>query len=101
MMLPTPPVALENICSVIYANTRYTFSLGAFQALPLQEGGQWQTLQTVEPVTGGVCVGSTPEDPNQAGLYIVVGKGTTPGYQGLQKYTYSTGKWESISPVDP
>ncbi|KAK1768387.1 hypothetical protein QBC33DRAFT_375177 [Phialemonium atrogriseum] len=101
MPLPNPPVALDNACSVIFNNTLYTFSAAAFQALPLSPGAKWKKLPHGEKVTGGVCVGSTPGDPKLAGLYVVGGKGKTPGYQGLQKFTYSTGKWEAITPETP
>jgi hypothetical protein len=101
MPIPVPPVPLENICSVIFNSTLYTYSAGAFQSLQLSEGATWKSLPGGEPVTGGVCVGSTPKDSSQAGLYIVGGKGTTAGYHGLQKYTYATGKWESIKLKDP
>ncbi|KAL0939256.1 pre-mRNA splicing factor clf1 [Colletotrichum truncatum] len=100
MTLPEPPVALDNICSVIYNNVLYTYSANAFQSLSLEEGAKWKTLEQGEKVTGGVCVGSNPKDPSQAGLYIVGGKGTSASYRGLQKYTYATGKWESIQPQD-
>ncbi|KAF5527027.1 hypothetical protein CGCA056_v000966 [Colletotrichum aenigma] len=100
MTLPEPPVALNNICSVIHDNVLYTYSAEAFQSLSLTEGAKWKTLTQGEKVTGGVCVGSNPTDASQAGLYIVGGKGTSTDYRGLQKYTFATGKWESIQPQD-
>ncbi|GKT83045.1 pre-mRNA splicing factor CLF1 [Colletotrichum tofieldiae] len=101
MKLPEPKVALENICSVIHDNVLYTYAAGAFQSLALEEGAEWKTLSQGESVTGAVCVGSTPKDASQAGLYIVGGKATSADYRGLQKFTYATGKWESITPQDP
>ncbi|KAK2059936.1 pre-mRNA splicing factor CLF1 [Colletotrichum caudatum] len=101
MKVPEPKVALENICSVIHDNILYTYSAGAFQSLALEQGAEWKTLAQGEAVTGAVCVGSTPKDPSQAGLYIVGGKAASADYRGLQKFTYSTGKWESITPQDP
>ncbi|KAF6813615.1 pre-mRNA splicing factor clf1 [Colletotrichum sojae] len=100
MTLPKPPVALDNICSVIHDNVLYTYSANAFQSLSLEEGAKWKTLAQGESVTGAVCVGSNPKDPSQAGLYIVGGKATSADYRGLQKFTYATGKWESIQPQD-
>lgn len=96
--IPIPPVPLDGICSVIFNKTLYTYSAGAFQSLSLSEGAQWKTLPAGEPVTGGVCVGSTPTDPSQAALFIVGGKASSPGYRGLQKFVYSKGVWETISP---
>ncbi|KAK6226818.1 pre-mRNA splicing factor CLF1 [Colletotrichum tabaci] len=101
MKLPEPKVALENICSVIHDNILYTYAAGAFQSLALEEGAKWKTLTQGESVTGAVCVGSNPKDASQAGLYIVGGKGASADYRGLQKFTYATGKWESITPQDP
>jgi len=97
MPLPKPPVALDDICSVIWNNTLYTYSPNAFQALPLTPGGNWTQLPQGEKVTGGACVGSTPADARAAGFYVVGGKGTNADYQGLQKFTYATGKWEAIA----
>ncbi|OLN81391.1 hypothetical protein CCHL11_09966 [Colletotrichum chlorophyti] len=97
MTIPEPPVALDGICSVIYENVLYTYSAGAFQSLALEEGAKWKKLTQGEPVSGGVCVGSNPKDPSQAGLYIVGGRATSDTYPGLQKYTYATGKWETIT----
>ncbi|KAL1880513.1 hypothetical protein VTK73DRAFT_5713 [Phialemonium thermophilum] len=101
MPVPRPPVSLHGACSVIFNNTLYTYSADAFQSLSLTPGAKWKKLPQGEPVTGGVCVGSTPGDPTVAGFYVVGGKGTTPDYQGLQKFTYSQGKWETISPLSP
>ncbi|KAB5536365.1 hypothetical protein GE09DRAFT_325428 [Coniochaeta sp. 2T2.1] len=91
MSLPKPKVALDDICSVIHDNTLYTYSPNAFQALELTPGGNWTTLPQGEKVTGGVCVGS------DTGVYVVGGEGSNPDFQGLQKFTYATGKWESIT----
>lgn len=101
MPLPEPPVALDDICAVIWNNTLYTYSRDAFQALPLTPGGNWTQLPLGEKVTGAVCVGSTPADSAAAGFYVVGGNGTDPDYQGLQKFTYATGKWETITPQAP
>lgn len=97
MGIPKPPVPLEAICSVIYNNTLFTYSSGAFQALPLASGARWAELSKGVSVEGAVCVGTTPKDTNQAAFFVVGGWTPDSKYQGLQKYTYSTGKWESIA----
>ncbi|ODA79558.1 hypothetical protein RJ55_05152 [Drechmeria coniospora] len=51
-------------------------------------------------VTGATCVGSTPTNASQAGFYVVGGKADSSDYSGLQKYTYSTGKWTTIELTD-
>ncbi|KAK3330229.1 hypothetical protein B0H66DRAFT_467533 [Apodospora peruviana] len=97
MPLPQPKVPLTDVCSVIFNNTLYTYSADAFQALPLEAGAEWNKLPQGEKVTGGVCVGTTPGDPSTAALFIIGGKGGKADYQGIQKFTYSTGKWEAIT----
>ncbi|ROT40064.1 hypothetical protein SODALDRAFT_339364 [Sodiomyces alkalinus F11] len=96
LSVPDPEYPLDHICSVIWDNTLYTFSAGAFQALPLEPGAKWRRLEAGQAVDGGVCVGTTPEDPSRAALWIIGGQASTPDYPGLQKYTYSTGTWEII-----
>lgn len=97
MSLPQPTVALNNICSAIFNNTLYTYSSSAFQSLALASGAKWKTLGYKESVTGAVCVGSTPADSTQAGFFVVGGTSTSADYPGLQKYTYATGEWETIT----
>lgn len=92
---PKPKVALDNICSVVYNNTLYTYSADAFQSLSLDKGSQWKTLKQGETVSGAACVGST------TAFYVVGGTGGSSDYKGLQRYTYSTGTWDSIEPVVP
>lgn len=99
MTVPDPPVPLENVCGVIYKNSFYIYSPTAFLRLKLEPGAEWEQLPSGVSVNGGVCVGSTPTDASRAGLYIVGGVGPSDDYKGLQKFTFSTGKWESISPV--
>lgn len=96
MPLPQPKIALNNACSVIFNNTLYTYSADAFQSLGLESGAKWEELVQGEKVTGGVCVGSTTGTAATSALFIVGGVGGTAEYQGLQKYTYSTGQWENI-----
>lgn len=92
---PKPKVALDNICSVVYNNTLYTYSADAFQSLSLEKGSEWKTLKQGEGVSGAACVGS------KTAFYVVGGTGGSSDYKGLQRYTYSTGTWDSIDPVVP
>ncbi|KAL1868700.1 hypothetical protein Daus18300_005834 [Diaporthe australafricana] len=92
---PKPKVALDNICSVVYNNTLYTYSADAFQSLSLDKGSEWKTLKQGEGVSGAACVGSS------SAFYVVGGTGGSSDYTGLQRYTYSTGTWDSIDPVVP
>ncbi|KAI1264171.1 hypothetical protein F5Y18DRAFT_428255 [Xylariaceae sp. FL1019] len=97
MSLPQPPIALTG-CSVIFNNTLYAYSSAGFQSLELNAGAQWKKQKlSGELVKGGVCVGSTPKDSSTAGLFIVGGTSSSSDYAGLQKFTYSTGKWETIT----
>ncbi|KXX79745.1 hypothetical protein MMYC01_202835 [Madurella mycetomatis] len=101
MSLPQPKIALNNVCSVIFNNTLYTYSAEAFQSLRLEPGAEWEELPQGERVTGGVCVGSTTGNPATSGFFVVGGRGGSAGYQGLQRYTYATGRWESIKLSTP
>ncbi|KAL2020855.1 hypothetical protein VTK56DRAFT_7846 [Thermocarpiscus australiensis] len=101
MSLPKPKTALHNACSVIFNNTLYTYSADAFQSLRLEPGAEWKALPQGERVTGGVCVGSTTGNPLTSAFFVVGGTGGTAGYQGLQKYTYATGQWETITLPTP
>lgn len=96
MTLPEPEVPLTNACAVVFENTLYTYSADAFQSLELKPGAKWKKLEQGEKVTGGVCVGATTGTAATSSLFIVGGKGQTEGYQGIQKYSYTTKKWESL-----
>ncbi|KAI2613557.1 uncharacterized protein GGS25DRAFT_4603 [Hypoxylon fragiforme] len=99
MSVPEPPVSLTGACSAIFNNTLYSFSAGGFESIALEDGAQWKKLPEGHSVDGGVCVGSTPKDDAAAGFFVVGGKSASSSdYTGLQKYTYSTGKWETITP---
>ncbi|KAF4440930.1 hypothetical protein F53441_12163 [Fusarium austroafricanum] len=100
MSLPRPPTSLDDSCSVIYENILYSFTPEAFLSLPLEQGAKWEKLEMGEKVSGAVCVGATPDDTAQAGLFVVGGTSGSDGYTGLQKYTYSTGKWTTITPSE-
>ncbi|EXL93455.1 hypothetical protein NOF04DRAFT_13749 [Fusarium oxysporum II5] len=100
MSLPKPPTSLDDSCSVIYENILYSFTPEAFLSLPLEEGAKWKKLEMGEKVSGAVCVGATPDDTAQAGLFVVGGTSGSDGYTGLQRYTYSTGKWTTITPSE-
>ncbi|KAH7130864.1 hypothetical protein EDB81DRAFT_905447 [Dactylonectria macrodidyma] len=100
MSLPKPPMSLDGSCSVIYKNILYSFTPEAFLSLSLEEGAKWKKLEMGEKISGAVCVGATPGDATQAGLFVVGGTGGSDGYTGLQKYTYSTGKWTTILPSE-
>ncbi|EXK78887.1 hypothetical protein FOQG_16471 [Fusarium oxysporum f. sp. raphani 54005] len=100
MSLPKPPTSLDDSCSVIYKNILYSFTPEAFLSLSLEEGAKWKKLEMGEKVSGAVCVGTTPGDDAEAGLFVVGGTGGSVGYTGLQKYTYSTGKWTTITPSE-
>jgi len=101
MSVPEPEVPLEHICSGIWENTLYTYSAGAFQAIELTQGAEWKKLESGEPVDGGVCVNVVPVDTTQAALWVVGGQSSRPEYNGLQRYVYATGTWETINSAEP
>jgi hypothetical protein len=87
---------LNNACSVVFNNTLYTYSADAFQSLRLEPGAEWEELVQGVKVKGGVCVGSTTGTASTSAFFVVGGVGGSDEYDGLQKYTYATGRWESI-----
>lgn len=100
MSLPTPEYPLTDACSTLFNNTLYTYTSEAFQSLPMRMGAQWSQLPMGVPVQGGVCVKSTPKnDTTAAALYIVGGTSNSSDYQGLQRYTFAKGTWETIKPT--
>ncbi|KAM0462739.1 hypothetical protein ACHAPV_003563 [Trichoderma viride] len=100
MSLPKPPSSLDGSCSVIYDNTLYSYSPQGFLSLSLESGAEWKKLPQGAAVTGGACVETNPNDAANAALFIV--GGTAAGdYNGLQKYTFSTGNWTTITPSVP
>lgn len=102
MGLPTPDYPLENVCSTLFNNTLYTYSPTAFQSLELVQGAQWVDLPQGVVVTNGVCVKTTPKnDTSAAALFIVGGTANDTNYLGMQKFTFETGKWESVTPTVP
>ncbi|KAM5355876.1 hypothetical protein ACJ41O_002522 [Fusarium nematophilum] len=90
MSLPEAPSSLDDACAVIHGNTLYVYTQGAFLALPLEEGAEWETLEINEKVSGAVCVGT------DAGIFVVGGTGGSAEYTGLQKYTYSDRTWTTV-----
>ncbi|EAQ92545.1 hypothetical protein CHGG_00780 [Chaetomium globosum CBS 148.51] len=100
MPLPKPKTPLNNACSVIFNNTLYTYSADAFQSLRLVPGAKWKVLPQGEKVKGAACVGSTTGTASTSAFFVVGGVGGTDEYQGLQKFTYETGQWESVKLLD-
>ncbi|RDW63927.1 hypothetical protein BP5796_10429 [Coleophoma crateriformis] len=99
MVLPTPVAAIVDACSVIYNNTLYSYQSDIFQSLPLTNGGQWSELAMGVAVSGGVCVMATPPNNSSASaLFIVGGTTNSSNYLGLQKFTFETQQWETVSP---
>ncbi|KAH7170970.1 hypothetical protein EDB81DRAFT_186217 [Dactylonectria macrodidyma] len=94
MSLPDPPTSLDGSCSVIYDGTLYSYSPAGFLSLSLSPGAEWETLPSGETVTGAVCV-----DASSAGVLWVVGGTGSDSYTGLQKFTYSTGEWTTVTPT--
>ncbi|KAL7787538.1 hypothetical protein V8C37DRAFT_263983 [Trichoderma ceciliae] len=101
MSLPKPPSSLDNSCSVIHDNTLYSYSPQGFLSLPLEESAQWKKLDMGVTVTGATCVGTNPSNAANAALFIVGGSADASDYTGLQKYTFSTGNWTTITPSVP
>lgn len=102
MGAPSPPVAFSDHCSVVHDDTLYVYQPNAFQSLPLNLGGKWKSLTNGVSATGAQCVLVTPHgDDSQAALYMVGGTADASlNYTGLQKYTFATSTWDTITPTD-
>lgn len=96
MSLPDPPTSLDGSCSVIHDGKLYSYSPSGFLSLAMKKDAEWEELKMGEVVSGAVCV-----DASSAGiLWIVGGTGGSDAYTGLQKYTYSTGEWTTVTPTN-
>ena len=102
MSIPQPPTELEGHCSTIYDDTLYVLSPNSFLSLPLQEHAQWSKESTGVPVTGPACVTVAPEgDASQSALYVIGGTTNNDSYGGLQRYSFGSKSWETLSaPVE-
>ncbi|KAF2145385.1 uncharacterized protein K452DRAFT_221282 [Aplosporella prunicola CBS 121167] len=103
MPTPDPPVEIKDHCSVVHDETLYVYSPDAFQSIPLKVNGTWSSLDSGVSAKGATCVKAVPNgDASQAALYVVGGQtdASLDDYPGLQKYTFSTKKWESVTPAD-
>ncbi|MCJ1252470.1 hypothetical protein MMC24_000276 [Lignoscripta atroalba] len=98
MSLPTSAVPLKDHCTVISDNTLYAYQPDAFQALALEQGGQWTQLPMGVSVKGGKCVLGTVD--GQEALFIVGGatNSSSQQYPGLQRYTFADRTWETCTP---
>ncbi|KAL8908907.1 MAG: hypothetical protein Q9171_005250 [Xanthocarpia ochracea] len=100
MPLPQPPVALKNHCSVIHADTLYTYQAEAFQSLGLKDGGTWSKLPMGIPTNGSTCV--TGKVDGDDSLFVIGGSidDPTKNYSGMQRFSFKTAKWETCDPAD-
>ena len=98
MPLPQPKVPLQDHCSIIYNGKLYVYQSDAFQALDLQEGGQWTQLPMGVSTTGSACVRGSMD--GQAAIIVVGGSTQQEGYNGLQHYTFESNSWKSDKPAD-
>lgn len=98
MVVPAPPVPLNDHCSIIYNGVLYTYQANAFQSLALQDGATWTQLPMGVPTNGSTCVEGTYNDDNS--LIVVGGSTSTSNYQGIQSFSFSTKTWTSQSPLD-
>jgi hypothetical protein len=103
MGLPKPPLDITGHCSAIHNETLFLFSPAGFQSIQLKQGAQWNVLPPGTSVQGGACVNANSGTASNPALYIVGGRAnsTQTQFSGLQRFSYSTGQWENISPVVP
>ncbi|KAI9749512.1 MAG: hypothetical protein M1815_002452 [Lichina confinis] len=103
MSQPTPPVPLEDHCSVVYNHTLYVYSPEGFQSLDLSENATWVELPLDVAARGAACVKAIPEgDDAAAALYVVGGAvdDSPADYPGLMRYLFANGSWAPVEPTD-
>ncbi|CAI7617801.1 unnamed protein product [Penicillium viridicatum] len=95
---PKPLLKIEGDCSTIHSNTLYTYSPTGFQSIPLEENGEWKPLPSPEyKVTDPACVqGGSEGNEDKKAFYLVGGTGPS-GSSGLQRFSFSTNKWETLT----
>jgi len=94
MSAPIPPSDLEGHCSTIYDETLYVLSPDSFLSLPLKEKAKWSQRPMGVPVMGPACVQAG--EGADAGLYVIGGKTSKSGYNGMQKYNFAQQSWETL-----
>lgn len=102
MASPEPLVAFKDQCSIIHDNILYVYSPDAFQILPLAENGTWSQEENGVSVTGAVCVaGGLDGNGNDPALYVVGGatNSSVSDYTGIQRYSITQKKWQTITPI--
>jgi hypothetical protein len=66
--------------------------------LPLEKDAKWKPLEMGHSVTGAACVtGSADGDPNNQAMFVVGGSSDNSTYSGVQMYSFTDKKWETIS----
>ena len=98
MGVPTPPVPLNNHCSIIYNGVLYTYQENAFQSLALHDGATWTQLPMGVRTNGSTCV-QGPYD-NDESLIVIGGSTSDSNYKGIQSFSFSAQKWKSQTPLD-
>lgn len=98
MVVPAPPVPLNDHCSVIYDGVLYTYQANAFQSLALQDDAVWTQLPMGVPTNGSTCVEGSYN--NDESLIVVGGSTSTSNYKGIQSYSFAAKKWTSQTPLD-
>ncbi|PHH53799.1 hypothetical protein CFIMG_003334RAa [Ceratocystis fimbriata CBS 114723] len=101
MSYKSSPISLAGACTAIHDNVLYAYSANGFVKLPLKNGGEWTKLASGEAVSDATCIGAEATDASKSALYIMGGTSTNGAYNGIQRYVYSTGAWETLSTTDP
>lgn len=85
---------------MIHNNTLYTYSNRGFASIPLRRNGNWTELEPGVPVSGAACVsaGINGHQEEEA-LYVIGGTGSSENNTGLQRYSFQSNKWVSLTPV--
>ncbi|CAG8384748.1 unnamed protein product [Penicillium salamii] len=97
---PKPPIEIKGDCSTIYSDTLYVYSPdgspSGFASIPLRENGTWTTLPKPEyAVSGAACIKGKTSGSKDEVFYLVGGTGPS-GNSGLQRFSFSSKKWETL-----
>ncbi|KXG45650.1 Galactose oxidase/kelch, beta-propeller [Penicillium griseofulvum] len=89
---PRPIIKIEGDCSTIHDDTLYVYSPDGFASIPLKENAKWEPHPSPDHiVTNPACVQGSGGD-----FYLVGGTGS-PDNSGLQRFSFSTNKWETLT----
>jgi hypothetical protein len=91
--------ALGGHCSTINDDVLYLFTNTKLLSIPLEKNATVSEEAEPQSATGSACVRvSTGGNTADAAMYVIGGGDTPDDYSGLQRYFFSNGTWETLTP---